>query len=230
MKTITKIMTCCAVLALTACSQGGTAAGGGLGGGSSGGSGGGAGGGAGGGSGAALDTNFDTAFNAAINQGPTQTPITGTASYVGELNLRTVDATGAENGFAVGDLALAVDFDASSNPISGTATNFRGVRDGTDITIGGTLDTANSTSINEVTDLTTPLPTGGSITITNMNVSLRGDLTDDEFGNTYNAEATLNGPFMGSNGAASAGAAGVLTNSVGTNGIVAGGQYYVNKQ
>jgi hypothetical protein len=221
MTTITKIFAGLSILAISACSQGTTTAAGGGGGGAGGG---------GGGGGAQLEVDFDAAFNAAINQGPTQTPISGSANYAGELNLSTVDSTGAENGFVVGDLALAVDFDAASNPITGTATNFRGVRDGTDITISGTLDTANSTSINAVSAQTTPLPIGGSLTVTSMNVSLRGDLTDGEFANTYNAEASLTGPFLGTGGAATAGAAGVLTDAVGTNGIVAGGQYYANKQ
>ena len=234
MRVISKILAGCTAIALTACSQGGTTTGGATTsgattGGASGNTGASSGGASAGGN-AALDTSFDTAFNNVINQGPTQTPITGSANYVGEMNLATVDVAGAENGFVVGDLALSVNFDASTDPVSGTATNFRGVRDGVDITIGGTLDTANSTSINVLSAQTTPLPTGGSVTITSMNASLRGDLTDGEFGNTYNAEASLVGTFNGANAASVSGGAGVLTNAVGTEGIVSGGQFYANKQ
>ncbi|MFP4326448.1 MAG: hypothetical protein ACLFQL_00455 [Paracoccaceae bacterium] len=196
-------------VALSACS--GSNGNAGSGGGAAGGGGGGGSGGGGGNPPPAQD--FDQAFNAAIGLGPSTDVLTGTARHTGRMNLITTDP-GGQTGEIAADLNLTVDFDAASDPMSGTATNFAGTVNGNPVTLSGDLSTAAAAAAsgNALNDITTsPLPAiAGSGELTGMSLELRGTLTEDDSGVANDVLSTLQGNFYGSDGAAIAGSVGSL--------------------
>lgn len=226
------VLISCAFLAGCSGSGSGTASGGGggasAGGGSAGGgSAGGGGGSAGGGSLAAYQASFDTASQTA---GPTQTRLTGTANYTGQVSVRTnANAANADEA-VVGDLDMAINFDANSDPIDASVDNLQGEIDGTQTTISGTLSTANATNqVNAISATNVNIPGQGPVTITGISVGLEGTLSDPTGTLSGEALMTLQGNFVGTNGASVFGANGVgIRPSSGAN-IITGGTFYGNQ-
>ena len=104
------------------------------------------GGGSGGGMPAVGGSNFDTEFMAVQGLLPTQTPIIGSASYLGEVAVLTNANAGNADERVVGDLTMIIDFDATSDPITATVDNLEGEVNGVQTTIGGALSTAHATN------------------------------------------------------------------------------------
>jgi hypothetical protein len=212
-------------VALSACSNGSSGGGGG----------------GGGGGNPPPAGDFDQAFNAAIGLGPSTDVLTGTASHTGKMNLITTDTNG-QTGEIEADLALTVNFDAASNPMSGTASNFAGTVNGNPVTLSGELTTAAAAaaSSNAINDIgTAPLPAiAGSGELTTLSLEMRGTLTEDDTGVANDILSTLQGQFYGSDGAATAGAVGSLVEPQSGTSILTGssarsagfgGQFYTNK-
>lgn len=157
-------------------------------------------GGGGGGGGGFTPEEYDDALADVQGRIPTSDmPREGTASYSGAARVDGVDGA---DGFVVGEVNLDVDFDAEpTEAISGTATNFSGVLDGEEVTIGGTLSTGpdfpTALAINE---FTVDLPTGGSQTVVTgaVSIAMYGDVVDE--GDTSTILLTLGGNFVGPEG------------------------------
>ncbi|MDQ7069168.1 MAG: hypothetical protein Q9M48_00185 [Rhodobacterales bacterium] len=127
-----------------------------------------------------------------------------------------------------GDLDLTVDFDATNNPISGSATNFTGELDGVATSATGTLTTAASSGVNAVSAQTTVLPIVGAITTTGLVAGLNGDLTDVGSGTTSNVELGLIGTFIGINGSGAFGASSAIIQTAGEPNVIAAGTFYLD--
>ncbi len=187
------------------------------------------GGGGGGGGTAAYDAKLDQVRGMI----PTIVRQTGTANYVGQTRLDTLDPAGTSStptGYLVGDIALAANFDTES--VSGTATNFAGEVGGQAVTLSGTLDTANSNSPNLVSSSTTTAPIIGTITTTALVANMRGTLTESINNQSSDVELGLQGAFVGPNANAIHGPAVALVGSSGTVGFGFGGAgtYYLERQ
>lgn len=189
------------------------------------------GGGAGSGGGGGSLTAYETAFNAASQtHGPTQTRLTNTATYSGQVKVLTGLNVGNADEAVVGDLEMAINFDANSNPITATVDNLEGEVDGTQTTVAGTLSTANATNqINTITESQVNIPGQGASTFTGMSVGLEGTLSDPTGNLSGEALMTMQGNFVGPDGESVFGA-----NSVGirpTTGpdIIVGGTFYGNR-
>ncbi len=174
--------------------------------------------------------NYSTELNRVQQLGPQTQRQTGTVNYSGQTRLETtLPGASAANGFFVGDVALAANFDAGT--LSGTATNFEGEVDGQAVTLAGTLDSANTTDPNIVTQSDTPVPIIGSITQGNLIGALRGTLTESVNNESSTAQLVLTGAFVGTNATAATGTAAMLVGdeaAVGF-GIGGAGTFYVDR-
>ncbi|WP_297756004.1 hypothetical protein [uncultured Shimia sp.] len=196
------------------------------------GNGGGAGGGGGGGDPKPLE-NYDTAYDAMMNTPATTTQLTGNANYQGQVKVEVLDQVGGQaEGHIVGDIDLAVAFGGPvDGTVSGTATNFRGTVNNQDVSLSGTLDTANSNLPNITAPSKHDLPTGGSIWLTNLSAGMRGTLTDDETGESSDTELSLLGSFVGTNGSGAHGMAAMTIDNANTPVFIAGGgTFYLERQ
>ncbi|MEM1301688.1 MAG: hypothetical protein AAGH17_03815 [Pseudomonadota bacterium] len=185
----------------------------------------------GGGGGAAATTTsslaqFDSKFNEVSGLPATLTKLTGTAEYTGKVSIRTdPNAPPTSSDVVVGDLDMDIDFDNGTSPITATATNFNGSVNGQDVTIDGTLSTANAQNqVNAVTSTNT-----GVGTVTGISVGLEGALSDPNSTLTGDALMTLQGTFRGDNGAAINGASGLVVRPSSGPNVVTGGQFYAER-
>jgi hypothetical protein len=184
---------------------------------------------------------FDAAFLDAMSEGPTTTPLTGSATYNGEMQVLTVDNTGT-TGSIRGAVEMNANF-ASATPFSAEMSNFSGTVNGNDVSFSGTLSSDQATDSSPINQLaTTPLPAiAGGGEASAMTLSIGGTLTTDDTGvkNTLNPGSTMNGNFFGTNGRIVGGATGwsiavdggtsALTGTgTGTNGAI-GGQWYAEQ-
>lgn len=217
----------CGFLAGCSGSSGSVVGGGGAGGGAGGGGGGGGAGGSGSGSLAAYQTAFDAASQ---TNGPTQTRLTGTANYIGQVSVRTnANSANAEEA-VVGDLDMGINFDANSNPITATVDNLQGEVDGTQTAIAGTLSTANATNqVNAISATDVNIPGQGTSTITGLSVGLEGTLSDPSGTLSGDALMTLQGNFVGTNGASVFGANSVAIRPTSGADLITGGTFYGNR-
>jgi hypothetical protein len=176
-------------------------------------------------------TAYETAFNAASQtQVATQTRLTGTANYTGQVSVRTNANSANTDEAVVGDLDMAINFDANSNPINATVDNLQGEVDGTQTTIAGTLSTANATNqVNAISATDLNIPGQGTATITGLSVGLEGTLSDPSGTLSGDALMTLQGNFVGANGASvfGANAVGIRPNTGAD--IITGGTFYGNR-
>ncbi|MDV4146648.1 hypothetical protein [Shimia sp. FJ5] len=197
------------------------------------GNGGGAGGGGGGGGDPKPLEDYDTAYDAMANTLATTTQLTGNANYQGQVKVEVLDQVGGQaEGHIVGDIDLNVAFGGPvEGTVSGTATNFRGTVNNQDVSLSGTLDTANSNLPNITAPSEQALPTGGSIWLTNLSAGMRGTLTDDETGESSDTELSLLGTFVGTNGSGAHGAAAMTIDNANTPVFIAGGgTFYLERQ
>ena len=193
---------------------------------------GGGGGGGGGGDPKPLE-DYDAAYDAMANTLATTTQLTGNANYQGQVKVDVLDQVGGQvEGHILGDVDLDVAFGGPvAGTISGTATNFRGTVNNEDVTLSGTLETANSSLPNVTAPSEQPLPTGGSIWLTNLSAGMRGTLTDDDTGESAETEVSLLGTFVGTNGAGAHGAAAMTVDAGDTPVFIAGGgTFYLERQ
>ncbi len=197
-------------------------------------------GGAGAGGGGAGGGGFDATSDAIIAQGPTRTPLSGQANYAGELRINTQDASGAGNGSVTGDLALTVDFDATDNPFSGSASGFAGTVGGQQVALDGQLTAQDNTAggVNFIASDTVSAA-GTSVTTTSFGLNLEGELTEQGTGVTSQVIAGTNNLFMGPDGQGSAGAMRVdVTDTGGETSVLTGrsggvgldGAYHIERQ
>ncbi|MEP5153536.1 hypothetical protein [Planktotalea sp.] len=206
-----------------ATSGGGTTSGGSTSGGTSGGTGGGTGG------GGSLSA-YETAFNAANGQLPTQTAITGNATYSGQVNVLTGANAADQNESVTGDLAMTIDFTPNvARPISSTVNNIAGEVNGVQTNIAGTLSTANAPNgVNAIS--TTNLNIAGQpTTFTGLSTELRGTLTDPTDTLSGNTIMTMQGDFKGADGASVTGSTGVSITPANNPTIITGGTFYADK-
>ena len=190
-----------------------------------------AGGGAGGGGGGGSLTAYETAFNTASQtNGPTQTRLTGTANYTGQVSVRTNANAANTDEAVVGDLDMAINFDANSDPINATVDNLQGEIDGAQTAIAGTLSTANATNqVNAISATQVNIPGQGASTITGLSVGLEGTLSDPSGTLSGDTLMTLQGNFVGANGASVFGANAVAIRPNTGPDIITGGTFYSNR-
>lgn len=205
-----------AALGLAGCMSNGT--GGGAGGGGTGGGSG------GGGSVADFDTNFEQIQMTA----PTTTALAGTATYNGEVSVRTNANSSLMDERVFGDLAMTINFNAGSDPISATVSNIAGEINGVQTSVAGELSTAGANQVNAVTATNINLPTGTS-TVTGMSVGLEGTLTDPTGTLSGDALMTLQGNFVGNDGAGVFGASSVAIRPNSGPDFISGGTFYAEK-
>ncbi len=193
--------------------------------------GGGAGGGGGGGGGGGSLSAYETAFNSAsqTNQ-PTQTAITGTASYTGQVKVLTnANAADAKEAI-VGDLNMTINFDSNNRPVDATVNNFAGEVNGVQTSVAGSLTTANApTQINTITASVVNLPVIGPVTTTGLSVGMEGALSDPTGTLTGDALMILQGTFVGANGASVFGSNSVIIDPATGANIITGGTFYSNR-
>lgn len=169
-----------------------------------------AGGGAGGGG------NYSTELNRVQQLGPQTQRQTGTVNYSGQTRLETnAPGASASNGFFVGDVALAA--------------NFEGEVDGQAVTLARTLDSANTTDPNIVTQSDTPVPIVGSITQGNLIGAMRGTLTESVNNESSTVQLVLTGALVGTNATAATGTAAMLVGNEAAVGFGIGGTFYVDR-
>jgi hypothetical protein len=173
---------------------------------------------------------YETAFNAANGQLPTLTPITGNATYTGEVNILTNANTGNAQESVTGDLAMAIDFGPNvARPINATVNNIAGKVNGVQTSIAGELSTANApTGVNAITTSVVNVA-GQPTTLTGMSTELQGTLNDPTSTLSGDALMTLQGSFRGNDGAAVSGASAVAIRPNGAPNIITGGTFYANK-
>lgn len=223
-KTITKVsvlfITCVSLSACFGSSGSSTSTGAGSGGGT----------GSGGGSGGSGNT-FTTGFDTVNLLPPTQTALSGSADYTGEVSIRTNANAANTDEVLVGDLDMNVNFNPNTaRPITATAGNFAGEIDGTQVTATGTLSTANAPSgVNAVSTTAVNIPGQGAATFTGLSVELRGTLAEPTDNLTGDVVMTMQGDMRGTDGAAAAGAAGVSVQPASGPAIITGGTWYMNK-
>jgi len=142
---------------------------------------------------------FDATSQSYIFLLPTSQPITGTASYTGEISVLTLANTADPTEAVVGDLDMNVNFGSGVvNPVTATAGNFSGNVDGQATTVIGTLSTANAIAgdINQVTAQSTVAGT-----ITGATAILRGTVSDPSGALSGDARMILNAGFKEADGA-----------------------------
>ncbi len=187
----------------------------------------------------ATPEEFNEAFLAAAGLGVTTTPLSGSATYNGEMQILTLE-NGSESGSIRGALELTANF-ASATPFTMSATDFAGEINGQQTTFSGTLTHDQSTdrsAFNEIRTAALPAIAGGGET-TSMALSFGGTLTEDATGveNKFEPGSNLMGNFYGTDGQAVAGAVGVaITPTGGTSaitgasfGAATGGQFYAEQ-
>ena len=151
-------------------------------------------------------SSFSSKFNQISGQQATLTALTGTASYTGEVSVRTQANSQNADEAVVGDLDMDINFDANASPITATASNFSGEVNGVQTDITGSLSTANAQNqVNAISATNT-----GVGTITGLSVGLEGTLSDPTGTLTGDALLTLQGTFRGNNGASINGASGAI--------------------
>lgn len=172
---------------------------------------------------------FNTKATNYIFLAPTSTPITGVASYKGEVSVLTGENAADPAEAVIGDLDLNVNFGAGvTNPVSGTAGNFAGKVDGVDTQVTGTLRTANAIAgdVNTVTATTTP-----AATITGLTATLRGDISLPNGDLSGNARMILGGTMMEAGGAKiSGGHQTTIFPTGGGTSIATGGSIWADRQ
>ncbi|MCZ4352096.1 hypothetical protein O4H61_06165 [Roseovarius aestuarii] len=215
-------MIACACTALGAC---GTS--------SSGGAGGPGGGGGGGGTPAQAMAAFDAAMDEGPKMGPTTINPKGKANYAGKTKINTINEnqTGF-SGFVIGDLEMEADFDQDT--LSGTATNFKGQIDDKDVTLDGTLDTANITG-NEPNMVVTSDPievAGQKIHTTSLLGALEGKLKNSLTDETADVQLILQGTAFGANADRFQGGAAAIIGNKDEVGFAFGGsgEFYLDRQ
>lgn len=182
---------------------------------------------------------FAEAFQEVAGLGPTVTPLRGSATYNGEMQILTVEPAG-ETGSIRGSLELSANF-GTANPFTMSATNFSGEINGVETTFSGTLTEDQSTdrsAFNEIATSALPAIAGGGETSA-MALSFGGTLTEDATGveNKFEPGSNLMGNFYGRNGQAIAGAVGVAITPTGgtsaitgsSSGAITGGQFYAQQ-
>lgn len=180
--------------------------------------------------GVAGSSDYDTNFAAAQGKLATTTALTGSADYKGEIEILTGLNQGNADESVIGDLEMNVNFDGGSRPITATASGFEGEVNGTQVTVDGTLSTANAPNgINAVTATTVEVPVVGSVVSTGLSVQLEGSLSEETEQLTGDAQLTLQGTFVGTEGASVFGsAAGIIDPATGPN-VITGGTWYADK-
>ena len=167
----------------------------------------------------------------------TTTQLTGTANYKGDVLVDTI-ANSDPGDYLVGDLDIDMNFDQkTNNPMSGTATNFRGQLGGQDIALNGTLSTSdplNGSPVNEIGEnsFAVPAPGSGTVFQTGMSLSMAGTITDPSGNpdNSGDALMTLQGTFRGPDGQLVHGAAGGLFEPDSGGVVNLGGQFQLDRQ
>jgi len=184
----------------------------------------------GGGSGGNAVTSYDTAFSAVQMTPPTQTALNGVAVYTGEVSVRTDANSSLMDERVFGDLAMTVDFDAANDPITATVNNIAGEINGVQTSIGGELSTANANNqVNAITATTINVPGQGQSTVTGMSLGLEGTLTDPTGTLSGDALMTLQGNFVGNDGAGVFGASAVAIRPSSGPDFITGGTFYAEK-
>jgi len=183
---------------------------------------------------AAFSANYDAVTAPSLSNAPTSDmPTSLNASYSGQLKVDVND--GSAIGTAYGDLDVDVAWTdgQSTNPFSGTASNFSGTLvSGQTGTIDGTLSVDDSFggTIGRVVT-TIPLPVGGSVTTATgaASFTMRGDLSVD--GTDYDTTLLLGGAFHRPGGTAIHGPVSGGVKEKGTGGAIfdaaAGGTFYL---
>ncbi len=164
--------------------------------------------------------------------GPQTVRQAGVVNYQGKTRLETVAANSSTlNGYFIGDLAFAADFD--NDTFNGTATNFAGEVDGTPVTLAGTLSSSNTADPNIVvqTDIVVPV-VGGTVTTGSLIGNMRGTLTESVDNQTADAQLVVTGSFFGTNATGAGGGATMLLNNTGGVGFTFGGAgtFYADRQ
>jgi len=184
-------------------------------------------------------TTFQSGFDNVTQRGPTSDmPTTLTGNYVGAISADVTNTT-QKVGTIQGDVNLAINWTdgQTTNPFSGTASNFQGtLTGGTSQAISGTLNVDNALPASIMrTSNTIALPTGGSTTVStgSMMVNLTGQLSDGT--QAANTTLQLGGTFFGAGASGASGTAGGLLQSTSAtnpglfDGTIAG-TYYLDRQ
>ncbi|MBU2360207.1 MAG: hypothetical protein KKB02_14980, partial [Alphaproteobacteria bacterium] len=129
---------------------------------------------------------------------PTSRPISGAATYKGEISMLTLANPSDQTEALIGNLDMGVNFGSGvANPVTATAGNFAGKVNGQATTVKGTLSTANALAndANSVTATTTPAGT-----ITGLAATLRGTISDPSGALSGDARMILGGNFKETGG------------------------------
>lgn len=161
------------------------------------------------------------------------------ATYTGQMRAEVTDAS-AVVGEVVGDLNLDVDWTdgQTTNPFSGTASNFQGRTTGGEFAaLDGTLSVDPSIT-GTISRVVNPATTIGGFAIPEtqtgaMSVTLSGQLSQD--GETADTTVLLGGNFLGAGASAATGAVSGGFNNASTSGPAIfdgglGGTYYLERQ
>tara|TARA_R110002095_G_scaffold37054_2_gene34525 strand:- start:417 stop:1058 length:642 start_codon:yes stop_codon:yes gene_type:complete len=175
-------------------------------------------------------SGYDAAFQAVQGMAPTATRLSGSADYTGEIEILTGLNQGNADERLIGDLDMNVSFDGGSRPITATASGFEGEIDGQQVTVNGTLSTANNTSgLNTVVATDSNVPGVGTITTTGVFATLQGTLTENTGQISGDAILGLTGNVVGANGEGIIGAATVTVDTGSGPFIGGGGTFYANQ-
>ena len=175
-------------------------------------------------------SDYQSRFDAANGQVPTQTAITGKASYSGEVSVRTGANASDDQEAVIGDLAMNIDFDSNvARPIEATVSNLSGEVNGVQTDIGGELSTNNAPSGVNAISTTNVTIMGEQNTFTGMSTELRGKLTDPNGALSGDAIMTMQGDFKGNDGASVSGATAVSIKPETGSDILTGGTFYADK-
>jgi hypothetical protein len=211
---------------------GGSGAGAGTGGGASsgGGTGGGATGGGTGGGGAAMTSSaYTTKLLEYTFLSPTQTPVSGSASYTGKVQVLTLANQADPTESIFGDVNMAVDFAPGAvKPVSGTVGNFAGQVGGVDVVVAGTLSTANAAQ-NDPNFVSAQFNQPTGVTLTSVTGTFAGDLTDPQSALSGSATMIISGNLKEAGGQKLAGGNSVSINSPNAPFIATSGGFYADK-
>lgn len=177
--------------------------------------------------------NFDRQFDRVLGIGPTLTPLTGQAAYAGQVRILTDLNPLDPREAVVGDLTMAVDFDAAVDPIFAEAGGFAGRVNGQATTLEGTLSTANARyGPNEIVAELLPVPEGQlPVTQTGVFVQMEGRLQEPSGAMTGDATLVLRDSFFsGADGAAIFGQANGSLMPDSGDGKLLGGSFYADRQ
>ena len=121
-------------------------------------------------------------------------------------------------------------FNPNTHPSNSKVHTRQGEGAGKQTTIAGTLSTANATNqVNAISATDLNIPGQGTATITGLSVGLEGTLSDPSGTLSGDALMTLQGNFVGANGASvfGANAVGIRPNTGAD--IITGGTFYGNR-